>query len=247
MLRLNLQFFGGRGASSGPNLGSGQDKSVNIKNELDVWSYRHRRTNEPFVDAINQSVRNIQNDFPDIMEFVERVNATTFGGADATGTLGIYSVDAKSVGLNTRYTDIDKMTSIYEASVKSGFHPGLGNKNGVEAVTLHEMGHAITGMIWQKNPGTFGSFDSVAEEIVDTAYRRYSVDKSRGKTGNLKMGTKAWAKKISGYATDSNSEAVAEAVADYYCNGSKAAEPSKYIVDAIKFWNTDNRGAIPFN
>lgn len=41
------------------------------------------------------------------------------------------------------------------------------------------------------------------------------------------------ASKISGYATHSNAEAVAEAIADVYCNGKKAKSESKAIVNVM--------------
>lgn len=47
-------------------------------------------------------------------------------------------------------------------------------------------------------------------------------------------GTKAWAGKISGYAQDSWAECVAEAVSDYYCNGSKAHANSKAIMAELR-------------
>lgn len=42
------------------------------------------------------------------------------------------------------------------------------------------------------------------------------------------------ARQISGYATYNNKEAIAEAVADVYCNGAKAHKESKAIVGIIK-------------
>ena len=41
------------------------------------------------------------------------------------------------------------------------------------------------------------------------------------------------ASKISGYATHSNAEAIAEAIADCYCNGKKAKSESKAIKGVI--------------
>ena len=45
---------------------------------------------------------------------------------------------------------------------------------------------------------------------------------------------KAFASKISGYAKESNRECIAEAVADVYCNGSKAKKESRAIVNILK-------------
>ena len=141
----------GRGSSkSEGSLGGGSGKPVDILDQTDVWSYRHNPNNEPFVDSINGSVRDIHDDFPGIMDDVSVVNSATLGGADKVQTLGFYSRDSQSVSLNDNYTNVNKMNSIYDASVKAGYHPSRGDKNGVEAVTYHEMGHALTDHVAKK-------------------------------------------------------------------------------------------------
>lgn len=222
MIKLNLQFFGGRGAGGGASLGGGSGKPVNIKNETDVWSYRHNKSNEPFVDSMNNAIRGIQKDFPGIMDHVNTVNAVEMGGKDKNSTLGIYSPSTKRVGLNTNYTNVQKMNDTYDAAVKSGYHPSRGIKNGVQAVTAHEMGHAVTGMVAEKLG--ISDFDKASKKIVDNAY----------KTAKGKGGTKAWAGKISKYAQENNAECIAEAVADVFCNGNKAANESKAIYAELK-------------
>lgn len=162
----------------------------------------------------------MEDDFPGLMQTVTSVNAAKLGGKDKTDVLGFYSRGDKSVSLNQNYTDIDKMNAAYDNS--DGFHPGRGNKTAVEAVTYHEMGHALTDHVGQKM-GIY-DMDEAAKRIVDNAY-----NSSGGKGG-----TKAWAAKISGYAADSNTECIAEAVSDWYCNGSKANEASKAIVSELK-------------
>lgn len=219
MIKMNLQFFGGRGAG-GESLGGGGGASVDIRNEQDVWSYRHNPNNADFVDEINTGVAAIQNDFPDVMNSVNNVYASTLGGADAQHTLGYYG--GGQLGINTNYTDVQKMNASYDAAVKSGFHPSRGNKTGTQAVTIHEMGHALTDHIAQKMGEK--DLDAGAKKIVNTAYKN-----SKGKGG-----TKAWAGKISGYAQQNYAECVAEAVADVYCNGSKAAKESHAIVSVMK-------------
>lgn len=216
---MDLQRFGGRGAGGGESLGGGSGKPINIISETDVWSYRHNPNNAPFVDEINTSVRDIQNDFPEIMSTAEYVMAAEMGGADAVGTLGYFSTDSHTVALNTRYTDIDRMNSIYD---KGGdYHPSRGDKSAVQAVAYHEMGHAVNQQIAERM-GT--DLDTAAKSIVDNAY----------KNAGGKGGTKKWAGKISGYAQDSNAECIAEAMCDYYCNGSKASSQSKAIVSELK-------------
>lgn len=212
--------MGGRG-SSGPSLSDGSDKNINIIGETDVWTYRHNPNNEPFVDAINSGARRIHEDFPGMMEAVQNVSASELGGADKMGVLGYYSELDKTVAVNENYTDIDKMNRVYDRAVSEGYHPARGNLSGTEAVTLHEMGHALTAYA-AKQMGAL-SLDAAAKQIVKAAYK---ASKGRG-------GTKAWAGKISGYAQDSYAECVAEAVADYYCNGANASAQSRAIMDEL--------------
>lgn len=220
MIKLKLQFFGGRGASGGPSLGGGSGKSINIKSETDIWTYRHRQENEPFVDAINTGVQTIADDFPGLMDDVNRVNSAELGGSDANTVLGFYGNGR--VALNENFTNIAKMNRVYDDAVKQGFHPSRGKKSGTEAVTLHEMGHALTDHLKAKVGAN--SLDEAAKTIVNNAYN----------ATNSKGGTKAWAGKISKYAQESYAECIAEAVSDWYCNGSKAAAESKAIVKEMK-------------
>ena len=214
--------MGGRSSSSGgESLSTGSGKSMTILNPVDVWSYRHNPNNEAYVDAINSSVRDIANDFPDIMRStVGRVDAAEFGGADRLSTLGCYGNG--TLTMNKNYTNVDKMNAVYDNAVKSGYHPSRGDKNGTEAVTYHEMGHAITDHIAVKLGEK--NLDGASKRIVNDAYKA-----SKG-TG----GTKAWAGKISGYAQENFAECVAEAVADFYCNGNKAKSQSKAIMRELK-------------
>lgn len=221
MIKLDLQMYGGRGAGGGgESLGGGGGKNVTIVNETDVWSYRHSKSNEPFVDEINDGIRTIQNDFPDVMDTVKTVNASELGGADATTVLGFYSSDG--LGMNVNYTDVGKMNAVYDKAVASGFHPSRGDKTGTQAVAIHEMGHALTDHL-AKKMGLPGLHEA-SEKIVNDAYKA-----SKGKGG-----TKAFAKTISGYAKENFAECVAEAVADYYCNGSNASKASKAIMAELK-------------
>ena len=217
--------MGGRGASGGGGaLGGSSGRNVDMGDALDVWSYRHNPNNQPFVDSINESVRAIQNDFPDIMNNVYTVNATEFKGADRTQVLGCYSYRNDGYGelhMNKEYTDVGLMNATYDASVKSGFHPSRGSKNGTEAVALHEMGHALNNHLAQKMGAK--SMDDAAKQIVTRAANNIKVKNHTD-----------FAKTISGYAKESYAECIAEAVADVYCNGKNAARASRAIMDVMK-------------
>ncbi len=216
--------MGGRGGDSGLSLPEGSGANVNVISTEDVWSYRHNPDNEDFVDAINTGAARIQDDFRDLMNTVSVVAAAELGGLDRTQTLGFYDPDDKTVALNINYTNIDKMNKTYDDGVSSGYHPGRGDRSGTEAVALHELGHALTDHIATK----MGlNFDKAAKQIVDSAYKA-----SRGRGGTL-----AWAGTISGYAQHDNAECIAEAVADYYCNGNSAAKASIAIMNELRKYN----------
>lgn len=220
MIEFNLQFFGGRGSSSdGPSLSGGGGGNVDFSDEIDVWSYRHNPNNAPFVDEINEGVRAIQNDFPDIMDTTQYVQAAKFSAKDMN-VLGCYG--SGRLTMNERYTKVEKMNTVYDQSVKSKYHPPRGDKTGVQAVAIHEMGHALTDHIGKK-AGT-GDIDATSKVIVDRAYKKV----------NGRGGTKSWAGKISGYAQTNYAECVAEAVTDAYCNGKNARKESLAIVDVMK-------------
>ena len=225
MVRYNLQFFGGRGAN-GPTLGKSRGKSLDIKSLTDVWSYRHNPKNEAFVDEINSGVQKLQDDYGDIMNVVITVSSAELGGSDKQNVLGFYG--GHGLAINQNYTDIEKMNKTYDTTVKQGFHPSRGNLSGTQAVTLHEMGHALTQLYAEKMG--LADIDAGAKEIVLNAY---NATRSRLRK-KAKAVPKHWAGRISGYASESYAEAVAEAVADYYCNGTKAKAESHAIIDEIK-------------
>ena len=217
----------GPGGQGGGKLGGG---NINEKKSTDVWSYRHDPNNAPFVDAINSAARTLENDFPGLMKDVNKVNAVELGGNQRTQVLGYYMTDGSgkhSVNINTEYTDIDVMNATMDAAAKSGFHPSRGNKSGTEAVALHEFGHALTEHIAKKmNIGGIMKLDAAADQLVADA--RKSAGKIAGKKG-----IKQFRESISEYAGTTNAEAVAEAVADYYCNGKNASTASKAIMAEI--------------
>lgn len=228
MIKIGLQFFGGRGSSSGgennggglPEKGKRGLSRSSISKETDVWSYRHNKNNEPFVDAMNSAAKKMSEDFPGLMDDVTEINAGTLKGAAARSVLGYYGQGR--VALNTNYTNVDKMNKVYDEAVKEGYHPSRGNKSGTEAVMYHEMGHALSDHVAKKVGAS--NLDSASKTIVDNAY------KSSKATG----GTAKFAGSISGYAKESYAECVAEAVSDWYCNGNKASKASKAIMSELK-------------
>lgn len=188
-------------------------------NPKDILSERdmivERGDNEAMVDAVLTVSRDMLNDYPNapleqllLSEMTEKATA-----------LGYYDHRGRTIAINDKYFNA-AMESAYAECVKQGFHPSNGNKTGLQAVVAHEFGHAIT----QAAGDRMGEFDldNAADRIVNEAR------KSTKHRGVVQM-----ASKISRYATASNAEAVAEAVADVYCNGKKAKAESRAIVDVV--------------
>lgn len=127
-----------------------------------------------------------------------------------------------NIAINQKYMNTQKMNAAYDDCVASGFHPSRGNKSGIEAVAAHEYGHALTQGVADKLG--HGNFDRAADEIINKARGKQKLADFRAK--------------VSGYGKKSNSEAIAEAVADVYCNGKKAKGASKAIVKVLKSYYT---------
>ena len=129
--------------------------------------------------------------------------------------------DGDGIAINAKYLNSKKMNDAYQRCVESGFHPKSGSKTGMEAVVAHELGHALNDMAGAKM-GVKGGIDASSKAIVNEARKQ---TKHRGVV--------QMASKISGYARSSNAEAIAEAVADVYCNGKKARSESRAIVNVM--------------
>ena len=195
---------GRRGGSAGLDPGD-------IKSTSSLISEREGK--QELVDATLATLKDFRDEYG--AEVGDLVIATITGkGATAMA----YS-DGENVGVNKSYFS-DRMETAYADCVKSGFHPSNGNKTALQAVIAHEMGHNLTALVGQKLGTTI--MDSAADRIVKEARR---MTKHRGVV--------QMASRISKYATYSNAEAVAEAVADVYCNGSRAKTESRAIVDVL--------------
>ena len=207
----------GRGSSGGGSLpkSSGGVNPNNIHNERDLVSERERKRAE--VDDVLTVARGISDEYGvNVGQFM----LADIGGKDS-GVLA-YS-DGENVGFNASFFNGENMNGAYDASVTSGFHPSRGSKSGMEAVAAHEYGHVLTEKAGARlGIKGFSTMDSAAKTIVDRAM----------KTTNQKSSMKM-ASNISGYAKSSYAECVAEAVADVYCNGSKARVESRAIVNEI--------------
>lgn len=193
-----------RGGSEGLDPGD-------IRNTSSLISEREGK--QALVDATLATLKDFRDEYG--AEVGDLVVATITGKGASTMA---YS-DGENIGVNKSYFS-DRMETAYADCVKSGFHPSNGNKTALQAVVAHEMGHNLTAIVGQKLGTTI--MDSAADRIVREARQ------ATGHRGVVQM-----ASRISKYATYSNAEAVAEAVADIYCNGSRAKAESRAIVNVI--------------
>lgn len=216
MLVINLQFFGGRGASSGGDGFSGGGSGLNPANIVSVTSLMSERQKQPTeVDETMQTFKDINAEYGYI---IEDVQVATLKGADGASVMAYY--DGSNIAINKTYFDKAKMESAYENCIESGFHPSKGNKTALQAVTSHELGHALTDEVASKMKGIKGD---PAKAVLKEAKKQIGY---KGNIGSM-------AGKISGYAKYNAHEAIAEAFADVYCNGKKAHKESQAIVNVM--------------
>ena len=134
----------------------------------------------------------------------ENTRIAELKGKDKYGVLAYY--DGAGIAINSTFLNSEKMNEAYQKCVESGFHPSSGSKSGMEAVVAHGINR------------THESATAIVNEARKQTKHR----------GVVQM-----ASKISGYATHSNAEAVAEAMSDVYCNGKKARAESRAIKSVV--------------
>lgn len=178
------------------------------------------KSSHPLTDAISSGGGGFANEIQNTRDAFEReygsavkrmnLSLATF---NESGVLGAYGGD--TLFMNEKYVGNANLTEAMQASVKSGFHPSIGNKTGAEAVASHEIGHRL-GEIAAQKAGIS------QQDIVARAASKIGI-----KTENM-------AGHISKYARSNYGETIAEASADVYCNGSKASRVSKAIMAEVK-------------
>lgn len=207
--------MGGRGASSGGGAGvggSGSHADIQILAAGDLTSKRNEGR-QIEVDSVLEVLRNVNDEYGYILN--DSIVAK-LGGKDGARVLAFYE-EGGVIGVNQKFFNQASIEAAYDAA--GDYHPPRGAKNGMEAVIAHEAGHALTDAVAAK---LNLSHDAAARRIVGEAW------KAKNQTVAQQM-----AKNISGYATESNSECIAEAFCDVYCNGNNATQESKRIVKII--------------
>ena len=196
-----------------PSGGGGEIDSSNISNQTSLVSERESKTRE--VDEALSVFEDVRDKYGYVINDIE-IATIKGNGARAMA----YYVDSEGViGVNRSYFNDKNMEAAYQRCVDQGFHPSKGDKTAIQAVVAHELGHALNDQA-AKNMGT--TMENAAYLIVEEA-----------RTGTKFSGTYYMAKQISGYATHNNKEAIAEAYADVYANGTKAAKESTAIVNVL--------------
>ena len=214
MLRIDIQFFGGRGAASVTRYkGGGGGHAIETR---DMISERGKHGG-----MVDETLTTFA-DFAD--EYGTQVEQIQLAKMDAAGSNTLAYYDASgNIAFNEAYFNSAKINKAYADCVKEGFHPSNGKKTAAQAIAAHELGHKLTADAASKmGMNGFGSLDSAATRIVKEA-RKQTKHK----------GVVIMSSKISKYATASNAEAIAEAVSDVYCNGNKARSESKAIVNVL--------------
>lgn len=215
----------GRGSSKGGSGGSlghgGGMKPGAVVSTQDMISARHDPTNQAAVDQVLTVAKDIVGLYGGDSAIEGNFQIAELKGADAISTLGFY--DGANIAINQNFMDVAKMNGAMKDAAKSGYHPKLGGKSGMQSVAAHEYGHALTDTVAKKMGISSGdTIDKAATRIV------HESKKSAGFKNSLDL-----AKSISGYAKTSYAEAVAEAVCDVYCNGGRAKKASRAIVDTM--------------
>ena len=206
----------GSSASGGRYRGGGDLNPGNIKNPVEMISARNESNREQ-IDDVLQVSREVVNEFGTDAA-TGGFTLATFTGKDAN-TLGCYMVGG-GITMNAKYATNKNMDAAMDKCAEEGFHPSRGNKSGIYAVAAHEYGHSLTENARKAMGET--SYERAATRIVSEAR------KSTGDRGNIIFG-----RKISEYATKNDAETIAEAFADYKCNGKKAKAQSKAVVKVL--------------
>ena len=212
MIKLNLQLFGGRGAESGGGggeYGAGMENSNTTVRVLD---------SNPLTDEISRGGGSFANEIMNTRDAFEaeygsavkdmNLSVARFSNNSALGAYG-----GNTLYMNRSYVSNRNLTDAMKET--DGFHPGIGDKTGAEAVAAHEIGHRL-GEVAARRAG-------ISErEIVARAAKTVNIN-----TANM-------AGHISRYARKNYGETIAEASADVFCNGNNASEASKAIMTEIK-------------
>ncbi len=218
MIKMDLQFFGGRGAGGGDSLGNGRGNNFDFDRTGDIMSLNAPKSSLEFRNNVMNTVKEFFDEYPALGEAVNDEMTVKITKGDRN-VLAFWEDGTNRFAMNEAYVDSEKMQSLYDQSIKEKYHPKRGKLTAEQAVTAHEFGHALTTLAANKANMTF---DNIAKKIIK------SVSK------DLKTPAAQMAQKISGYAKESNAECIAEAVCEVKCLGNRATAESKAVYNELK-------------
>ena len=208
MIKIDLQFFGGRGSSSSGGGGT-TGGNVGVLETTSLMSAREGQRQD-----VDETMSVFSSVYDEYGVQVDDIQIATLD-AKSQGVMAYYDA-GDNIAINQSYFNSAKMNAAYDQCVSSGYHPSRGNKTGLQAVTAHELGHKLTERVGAKmGKEGFGNLDKVSSKILKEA------------------GVKTKSTKISGYARTKGAETIAEAFADVFCNGKKAHSDSTKIVNTM--------------
>lgn len=161
------------------------------------------------------------------------------GGITRESTLASASYNGIISINNNKFATTDKINAIYERNVTAKYHP-----EGTTAaqITIHEGGHILEralidktisdpmGGIWDRlaKARAWDKSTCATKVISEAARNAKKTPAGKGKNINSLISD------VSGYATKNRSEALAECVADYVANKSKAKPLSQEVWKVLK-------------
>ena len=254
MIKMDLQFFGGRGATSslggrggkgasnGGSSGSGGSAKGSIsecKNFDELTATLKAKYGDQFV--VDDRLKDLK--FDEVKEAIDGADfiLSEFGATEKlTGfTIGDRGVMCASFGGQIKFTESYFKQGASDLSVVmngSSFHP----KNQTARSTgAHEAGHILESWIAKQQSSSWIEQSlawnncTVSKKIINEASK--SVKKQYKARGEQAPSIDALCYKVSGYASKNRSEAFAECMADYVANG-KNANPL-----SIAVWNETKR------
>ena len=236
------------------NLPSNQEKMENLKNQAlrlddvktmdDLRNYmKEAHPNVRFIDAEMQKLKNVEGvkaaiagvervmeDFPEIKGHWSAVGSFKGPGIAGVSHKGELRFNPEYY---TKLSHKDFLNKI-EGAVNRGHFPK--NAYGAEVVGIHEAGHLAAGALRSKMNNDWQSLlINYRDKRLESQIVNRVLDKlvSLPDSIMLGLGRDDFETSISGYATESVAETIAEAFNDWYTNGKNAKIYSREIINEI--------------
>lgn len=161
------------------------------------------------------------------------VSITSFN--PISGSAIMAASEGGKIYFNKKYFDQNKdaLNTQFKNTERGWWPPNTGLKS----IGIHEMAHQIDykygGQIFQKRKGRYIMNDSteINSKVITSAFEILKAEKKASGVKGVIGIKKTIQSDISEYAKTNNMETIAEAFTDYYTNGKKASNFSRYIVE----------------